>query len=183
MKKTILLFAVGFASAALISGHVYAQDTSTRDALAGSPTVNARALTAPANGSIANTEGVSTINLRAIKDLKQRFTSIKDEHWYSVKAGFQVYFTENGFRVRAHYDKKGRWQATFKYCDESILPRDTRAMVRSTYYDFAITLVQIVEIPGHMVYLIHLDDANNHKIVRVSGEGDMDVLQEFQKHG
>ena len=182
MKKSILLLAVGCASAALISGHIYAQDTRTQDALAGTPTATSRALTAPAHGSIANTEDVSTINLHAIKDFKERFTNVKDEHWYSVKAGFQVYFMENGFKVRAHYDKKGRWQSSFKYCDESILPRDTRAMVRSTYYDFTITLVQIIEIPGHMVYLIHLDDEKSNKIVRVSEEGEMDVLQEFQKH-
>jgi hypothetical protein len=181
MKKTIHLFAVGCMSAAMISGHVWAQDTKNQAGLASAPTANAHAVAAPSNGSFTNTAGVSTISLHAIKDFKGRFTNAKDEQWYSMKTGFLAYFTQDGFRERACYDKKGRWQYSLKYWNESKLPPDIRAVVKRTYYDFAITLVEIVEIPGHMVYLVHLDDEKNHKIVRVSEEGEMDVLEEFSK--
>ncbi|HMI63045.1 MAG TPA: hypothetical protein VK518_19140, partial [Puia sp.] len=69
-----------------------------------------------------------------------------------------------------------------KDLSEKQLPRDVRAIVKSTYYDFVITLVRIIEIPDHMVYLVHMEDENSIKIVRVSEEYEMDVLEEFTKN-
>ena len=38
--------------------------------------------------------------------------------------------------------------------------------VKAPYFDFAIKLVEIVEVPDHKVYLVHLEDCNYSKIVR-----------------
>jgi len=179
MKKTLLLIAVGCISAALISGHLCAQDQKDQTALASSATVKAPSATA-AGTSSANTAS-STISLRAMKDFKSRFTNAKDELWFPINTGFVAYFKEDGFQQRIYYDKKGRWEASMRDLTEKQLPRDVRAIVKSSYYDFTITLARVIEVPDHKVYIIHLEDENNILIVRVSEFGEMDVLEEFTK--
>jgi len=179
MKKTLLLIAAGCISAALISGHLCAQDSKDQATLASAATASAKPATA-SNSSLANTSN-STISLRAIKDFKGRFTNAKGEQWFPIETGFVAYFKVDEFQQRIFYDKKGRWQSSLRCLSEKQLPRDIRAIVKSTYYDFVITLVQIVEIPNHMVYLVHLEDENSLRIVRVSEEGEMDILEEYVK--
>ncbi|HEY4289277.1 MAG TPA: hypothetical protein VGN00_19385 [Puia sp.] len=179
MKKTLLLLAAGCMSAALISGHLCAQDPKDQATLASAAT----AKTSPAaasSPSMANTVN-NRISLRTMKDFRKRFTGAKGELWFPVNTGFLASFTVDGFQHRAFYDKKGRWQSSMKDGSEKQLPRDVRAIVKSTYYDFAITLVRIVEIPDHKVYIIHLEDENSFKIVRVNEDCEMDVLDEFTK--
>ncbi|HXO76058.1 MAG TPA: PepSY-like domain-containing protein [Puia sp.] len=179
MKKTLLLIAVGCISAALISGHLCAQDQKDQAALASSATVKAPPATASGSSS-ANTAN-STISQRAMKDFKGRFTNAKNEQWFPINTGFVAYFKVDSFQQRIFYDKKGRWEASMRDLTEKQLPRDIRAIVKSSYYDFAITLVRVVEIPDHMVYIIHMEDEKNIMIVRVSELGEMDVLEEFTK--
>ncbi|MGI8952391.1 MAG: hypothetical protein ACR2FN_12510 [Chitinophagaceae bacterium] len=65
--------------------------------------------------------------------------------------------------------------------DETKLPHDVRAQVKSTYYDYAITTVDEVHYQGQIVYLVHMQDANTWKIIRVNSDGEMDVYQAFDK--
>ena len=178
MKKTLLLIAAGWMTAALMSGRLCAQDPKDQATLASAAP---RALPAKtSNSSLANTAN-STVSLRATKDFKGRFTNAKGEQWFPIETGFTASFTVDGLSQRAFYDKKGRWQSSMKDLSEKQLPRDVRDVVKRTYYDFVITLVRIIEIPGHMVYLVYMEDETSFKIVRVSEEYEMDVLEEFTK--
>jgi hypothetical protein len=181
MKNTPFLLAA-FLSAALISGHLYAQDTiAQRDVAAIQPVhVNASA-TASSGTSLAHEAAVSAISVRAIKDFKGRFTKVADERWFLMDKGFCAYFSQDGLQVRAYYDARGYWQASLKYCDEFQIPHFIRDVVKRTYYDLAITFVNIVEVPDHKAYLVHLEDKKTLKIVRVNEEGEMDVMNEFTK--
>jgi hypothetical protein len=149
--------------AALTTGRAFAQENNTQALL---PT------------TLTNAAAVSTINVHAIKDFKTRFSTISNEQWSRMDKGYCVYFTKDGFKVRAYYDKRGSWRASLKYCDESQLPHFIRDIVKRTYYDLAITFVNIVEVPDHTVYLVHLEDKNTLKVVRVTDEGEMDTLQD-----
>ncbi|HEX9510061.1 MAG TPA: hypothetical protein VF939_06230 [Puia sp.] len=183
MKKSILVLVVGCVSAAILPGRLFSQDIRNQNDLASTQSNNkpVKAAASSYSSSADNAADVNTISLKAIKDFRSRFSGVKDEKWYTLKSGFISYFTQDGFLNRAYYDKKGHWTGSLKYCSENKLPRDIRAIVKSTYYDFTITVIEIAEIPDHLVYLIHLEDAKNTKIVRVSGDGDMDVYQEFTK--
>jgi hypothetical protein len=183
MKKAILLFVVGCVSAAILPGHLIAQDTSNQNSLVSaennSKPVHSAAI---AYGSTASTAAdASTVSVKAIKDFKTRFASAKDEKWYTLNTGFVSYFSQDGYTNRAFYDKKGHWQASLRYIGESKLPRDIRAMVKSIYYDFTITVIEIAEVPDHMAYMIHLEDATTIKILRVSDEGEMEVYKSLIK--
>jgi hypothetical protein len=181
MKKTIFLLAAGCAAAVFFPGHASAQDTRNQTALAGTETTNAHSLVAPSNGSFAHEAEASTVSGHALIDFKGRFSDGKDVKWYALTPGFEVCFKQDGYIDRAFYSKKGQWQRALRFCDEDQLPRDIRAVVKQTYYDFSITVAEIVEIPGQKVYLVHLEDKNSLIIVRVSEEGEMSVWKEFSK--
>jgi hypothetical protein len=162
MKKSVFLVAAGCMLAVFIPGHIVAQAQGPY-------------------ASIIPANLLDTINHRAIKDFNDRFENVEDAQWYKVKKGFVANFKQDGFRDRAYYNKNGRWQYSLKLYGENKLPLDVRTQVMSCYYNLAITFVEVIEIPEHLVYLVHLEGATTIKIVRVSDEGDMDVLQEFIK--
>src|SRR5580692_70331 len=177
MKKSILVLAVVYLTTATTADHAFAQSlnnqAASRNNQMGSAPIQTVDFTYNSfDPSSAKPAEVSEINLKAIKDFKGRFASAKGENWYTVKGGFVSYFTMDGFGDRAFYDKKGHWQGTLKFCAENKLPANIRATVKSTYYDFAITIIEIVEVPDHLAYLVHLEDKTSIKIVRVSEEGE-----------
>jgi hypothetical protein len=62
------------------------------------------------------------------------------------------------------------------------MPRDVRAMVKSQYYDYTITLVEeIIEPFKPLVYVVHLEDVETLKNIRVS-EREMEVMDEYKKN-
>ena len=179
MKKTPIL-AAALLSAVIISGQLSAQGSKSRVNLATTQSVNTSA-TASSDATPANSAAVSTISARAIKDFKSRFTKVDNEQWARIDRGFCAYCTKDGIKTRVYYDLRGHWQASLKYCDEFQLPHFIRDIVKRTYYDLAITFVNIIEVPDHTVYLVHLEDKKTLKIVRVNEEGEMDVMNEFEK--
>jgi len=181
MKK-IAFLAAAVLSAASISGHLYGQDAKAQADLAGAQSLltNPPATTS-SSAFLAPDAVASTISARAIKDFKGRFTKVADEKWYLMDKGSCAYFIQGGIKIRAFYDTKGHWLASLKYCGEEQLPHLIRDVVKRTYYDFAITFVNIIEVPDHTAYLVHLEDKNSLKIVRVNQDGEMDVLTDLTK--
>jgi hypothetical protein len=181
MKKTTFLVAA-FLSASLISGRLCAQDSIAQSDLAGTRPVRATASATSSSGApFINEAAASSVSVRAIKDFKTRFTKAADEKWSLMDKGFCAYFTQDGRKVRAYYDTRGHWQASIKYCDETQLPHFIRDVVKRTYYDLAITFVNIIEVPDHTAYLVHLEDKKTLKIVRVNEDGEMEVMNDLIK--
>ncbi len=182
MKKSIVVLIVACISAATLSGRAFGQGTRNQPDVASAKTnpVPGMATTSSDGGYAIATEA-SAVNRKAVKDFQVRCAEAKDEKWFSVSDGFVVHFTMDGFRDRLYYDKKGHWMYSLRYIDEKKLPREVRNQVKSTYFDFTIKLVEIVEVPDHKVYLVHLEDSTTLKIVRVSDEGEMDIYKEFTK--
>lgn len=186
MKKIAIVLTIGCISFSAFAGSMYAQHngnviafTNTKAFKHSIESVILRE-TSFFRDSINSTD-LKNVNLKAIKDFKNRFSAAAEAKWYATRDGYMTFFRLDGFGARVFYDKKGRWQASLINFGEDKLPKDIRAIVKSTYYDFAITLVQDVETLSGGVYVIHLDDNKHIKIVRVTKDGDMDTLQEFEK--
>ena len=64
---------------------------------------------------------------------------------------------------------------------EDKLARDIRAEVKSTYYDFQIVMVEEVRTNEGYEYIIYLEDKSGFRIVKVSKEGEMELLQDLEK--
>jgi hypothetical protein len=124
---------------------------------------------------------LSAINGKAIKDFSKRFGNALSEQWYQIPDGFVSYFNVNGFANRALYDKKGRWQYTVKFYDEFQLPHDIRAAIKSIYYDYKITVVEEIDASQNLIYIVHMEDKTSIKNLRVSNDGEIEVMEEFTK--
>ena len=123
----------------------------------------------------------SSANTKAVNDFNKRFNNASGAWWISDKDGFASYFKEDGFTNKVCYDKKGNWMYSMIYYNESKLPKDARANVKSAYYDMAIVLVKEVQTTLGKVYVVNLEDKTTIRIVKVNDEGEMETIQELNK--
>ncbi|HEY4936830.1 MAG TPA: hypothetical protein VII44_09630 [Puia sp.] len=185
MKKTLFALSLGFTSIVALSNYAFAQYS--ENPVAFNDTKNfktsIRNLAALESPSFMGTyiPDAKNINVKAIKDFQGRFNGASNAMWFADDNGFVSYFVQNGYGNRAFYDKKGRWQYSLLFYGEDKLPRDIRATVKSTYFDLDITLVEEVQSTLGMAYIVHLEDKSNIKILRVSKDGEMDIMQELTK--
>jgi hypothetical protein len=124
---------------------------------------------------------VKNINSKAIKDFQERYNNVKNAMWFSDQNSFVSYFVQDGFGNRAFYNKKGRWSYSVILHTEYQIPSDIRASIKSTYFDFAITLVEEVQTHRGVVYVVNLEDKSNIKVLRVSDMGEITILLEITK--
>lgn len=186
MKKCLFALFTGFTSLTAFSHGVQAQN-------AEKPHVFMQ--TKPFAASVrhvANWESLATggfyipdekkINARAHKDFEVRFNQVDDARWfYDPKVGFISYFVRGGYGNRVIYDKKGRWLYSLIMYSEDGLPRDIRAQIKSTYFDFAITLVEEVQTTKGTEYVVYLTDKSTIRILKLNRDGDIQTLQEMEK--
>lgn len=124
---------------------------------------------------------LSKVHAKAIKDFESKFGSGLNESWTKISDGFVSNFKVDGFTNRVFYDRKGRWQYTVKAYGENKLPRDIRAIVKSIYYDYTITMVEEVQSINNMVYVIHQEDAKSIMKIRITKDGELDVMEDLTK--
>jgi hypothetical protein len=185
MKKNLLALLLGFTTAAMISNCVFAMNSENPVAF------NSVKIFKSSVRNIAIQESFSDmgiyipdvikISAKAVRDFQVRFGNNVNVTWYSDKNGFVSYFVKDGFGERAYYDKKGNWQYSLLFYDEDKLPQDIRTTVRSTYFDLAITLVEEVQTPDGIGYIVHLEDKSSLINLKVSREGEMEIMQKFIK--
>jgi hypothetical protein len=122
------------------------------------------------------------INFRAYKDFQVRFKQVENASWfYDPKVGFVSYFVRSGYGNRVIYDKKGRWLYSLIIYGEDELPRDIRTRIKSTYFDFTITLVEEVQTTEGTEYVVYLEDKSTIRILTLNRDGDIQTVQEMEK--
>jgi len=128
-------------------------------------------------------EFINNINVSAVRDFIRRFSEQTNARWYKMKdASLMVKFEVPDIAYRVAYTSRGSWIYTIQTYYEKKLARDVRAIVKSTYYDYAITQVEEIDhIDGAgLVYIVHLKDDVCWKTVRVCN-GQMDELETLYK--
>jgi len=185
MKKILFALTIGFTSITALNTCVYAQSSAHPVAFNDTKALklSVRYMAALENPADMGTyiPDAKKINAKAVKDFESRFTSANNAKWFSDKNGLVSYFIQDGYGNRVFYDKKGRWQYSLIFFGQDKLPRDVRAAVRSTYYDLDITLVEEVQTPDARVFIVHLEDKSNIKILKVNDQGEMEIMQELTK--
>ena len=185
MKKVLFALSLGFTSIAALSTCAYAQKSAIPVAFNDAKTFKAsvRIIAALENPADLGTyiPDAKSINNKAIKDFQSRFNTVGNAKWFSDGNGYVSYFIKDGYGDRVFYDKKGRWQYSLLFYGEDKLPKDVRTVVKSTYFDMAITLVEEVQTNDGKGFVIHLEDKSNIKIVKVNSEGEMATMQDLIK--
>jgi hypothetical protein len=129
----------------------------------------------PGNGYL------NSLNTRALRDFLSKYENATDVVWYNVDKGYVVRFRIDSMFSRSAYKSNGHWVYTIKQYLEAQMPKAVRALVKSTYYDYAITLIEEIEQPNeHVKYLVHLQDNVSWKNVLVS-DGQMELVEDKKK--
>lgn len=129
----------------------------------------------PGNGFLNN------VHMRAVRDFVSRNENATDVAWFSLKDGFIVRFVADSIYARSAYRKNGIWVYTIRQYEEAKMLKAIRHIVKSTYYDYSITLVEQIELPDEPVkYLVHLQDAVSWKNVLVSN-GQLELIEHRTK--
>lgn len=125
---------------------------------------------------------LNELNIRASRDFLKRFQNPTEVFWSKSCRGYQVSCIDQGIKCRTAYTINGGWQYTIRSYDEWKLPKDVRALVRSTYYDYHIT--QVDEILQHgneePTYLVHLKGEKTWKNVIIK-DGEIIEREEYVK--
>lgn len=130
-----------------------------------------------------NMNSPGDVNPRALKDFAKRYNNVTDLRWIKIKDNFSANFISNGVSNTIYYNAKGKWLASVKRYHEDKLPFEVRDIVKSKYYDYSIFYVEELEITesqGMATYLIHLENNNKVKLVRIF-ERQMEIWQEYTK--
>lgn len=185
MKKTMTVLTVGFMSIVALSNGAQAQNSAGPVAFLETKSFHSSirhvadlAKEVPMHNDVP--EG-KDFNSKAVRDFQARFQNVENARWFSDQNGFMSYFTKNGYGNRVFYDRKGHWQFSLMVYTEDQLPVDLRASVKAKYFDLAITLIEEVQTNNGMVYIVHLEDKSNFKILRLSSDAEMEILQELTK--
>jgi len=128
-------------------------------------------------------EYMNNINVSAVRDFVKRCHEPGGARWYKLKdASLVVKFERPDTAFRVAYNRRGGWIYTIRTYHEKQMPRDIRALVKSTYYDYTITQVDEIdhtEAAG-TIYIVSIKDDVSWKTLRVCN-GEMDVLNTFYK--
>lgn len=132
------------------------------------------------NANIGAARYSDAVSDRISKKFTKSFSGITDAVWTKDANGFAVLFTSNGIQNRVFLTKRGNYHSGIRYYTESDLPAAIRHLVKSTYYDFDITLVTEVHHSGTTAYLVTIADETTWKVIRVI-DGEMDVWETHEK--
>jgi hypothetical protein len=123
---------------------------------------------------------IKTISTRAIKNFNAEFGKTVASKWFKLLNGFVAHFTVDNILNRSYYDKRGNWlYSTQYYYDEKKLPKEVRAIVKSTYYDYSISGIQEIHVEDKIVFLVSVKDETSWKKIRVC-DGEMQELATYK---
>ena len=75
----------------------------------------------------------------------------------------------------------GLWIFSVLMYHEDQLPGKIRSMVKSQYYDMAISFVEELQYKDSKTYVFYLEDTSHIKIVKVSEDGECEIQQDLTK--
>ena len=173
MKKNILPLMVAVIALVLPGGNVNAQLSRSSEAVAG--------ISTPGSQYLKKSSSPVAISFRTLKTFNRMFPST-DGAWYEISDAYIAKFSSNSVETMVGYAKRGRWLYTIKRYGEKNLPKDVREQVKMQYFDYKISHIDEVHVPGqeNSIYIIHIRDDKNFKTLRVC-DRDMEVIAEYHE--
>ena len=123
---------------------------------------------------------VNELSTKAFRHFNKEFGFVQNESWFKLKDGYTAKFQLDAIQYRIGYNKKGNWVNTVKVYHEPELNQTIRHIVKSTYYDYAISLVEELTVKNTTFYVVHIEDNKVFKKLYVN-DGEMMILEEFSK--
>ena len=117
---------------------------------------------------------------KAMQDFRKNYPLVTGESWHAMDGGWEATFVQDQIRSVVFYDQHGNWNYSIRYYSEQKTPAAIKQQLRNTYSSGDIMGVEEVHTRSGVTYLIHLQDANSWKKVRVNN-GTVDLLEEYPK--
>jgi hypothetical protein len=172
MKK-IFSILITLAIAATLNS-VFARDNSTGFNAPGSENIYLR------DNEASTERDANLVSMRVLRDFAKSFKNVTNEKWYKVSDGFMASFDDNGIETKVAYDRKGVFHCVLRTLNESQLPTDIRAIVKSKYYDFKILVAYEITHDSDPVYIFKIEDSKTLKMLRVA-DGEIEVVTDNTK--
>lgn len=139
---------------------------------------------AVANGKIRSApknQYLNDIHIKAVRDFVTRFDDVDNATWHRSGRYYIAVFTKDSVQTRAVYNSMGYLDYVMKYYQEPKLKKEVRAIIKSTYYDYKIFIIQEIDKPNEQpVYIVNLQGDTEWKKVKLHA-GEMEVLESFKK--
>lgn len=124
---------------------------------------------------------LNEIHIKAVRDFVSRFADVDNATWHKSGRHYIAVFTRDSVQTRVVYNSMGYLEYVMKYYEEPKLKKDVRAIIKSTYYDHKIFIVQEIQTPDDQpVYIVNLQGETDWMKVKVYAGG-MEVMERFKK--
>jgi len=121
------------------------------------------------------------LNGRAVRDFARTYKNVSGEVWTNSPSGYAVTFTLHDIEYTVFYDQAGYRLYTMRNFHKAKFPAEVKHIVKKTYYDYDITLVQEISNDlGESAYVIHLEGKTQWVTARVAN-GQVDEFERFNK--
>jgi hypothetical protein len=116
-----------------------------------------------------------------MRDFVSRYGDPDNTIWHKSNGNYVAVFFRDSVQYRTVYNSRGDLSFIMKYYEERNMPRNIRAQVKSTYYDYKIFIIQEIEMPDRpIVYIVNLQGDTDWKKVKLC-QGEMEVMEEYKK--
>jgi len=124
----------------------------------------------------------NAVNVRIMREFIKKYKNPLNVTWYKHGWGCVVNFTIDSIENIAAYKNTGMCLYTIRKYSEKKMPPFLRHLVKTTYYDYKILLIDEININGqeNTIYVVLLQAADHTKQVRVC-DGEMQEILDF--HG
>jgi hypothetical protein len=128
------------------------------------------AVFAQTNKALSNPIPINNINAKVLRSFHDSYGEVPDTKWFKADDGFGVMFKHNRMSKTIYYKLNGSVDAEIFYYSEDQLPRQERDLVKSHFYDYAITYVTEVHKNGATAFYVKVEDASNIKTIKIVEE-------------
>jgi hypothetical protein len=175
MKKILLISLPAIIMLLLISCPSNGQLVKNNVQLSGQFTVAKNA------DSLNSSRYAGRVNPAVVRNFMKAYRGASNETWLETPEGFVAMFRQDDIDYQVSYDKKGNVAKTIRSYTEAKLSPNLRHVVKSSYYDYDINLIQEIETPvDSLTYIIHL--VGKAELIDLAyTDGELQVLQKFKR--
>lgn len=123
----------------------------------------------------------STINEKLIQSFKESYPHATSIKWLEFPETYLVYFEDQGVKATIHYNKDGSFQSAIRYYTEVQLPYYLIAALKVKFPGKKIYCITEISNPNDITYYIKLEDAKTWRTVKADSDGNMTVIEKYNK--
>jgi hypothetical protein len=121
------------------------------------------------------------VRSKVIGTFEKLFNNPADVKWNLSDNQYLASFNYNGHPCKALFKMNGGWLYTMKYGTQNELPRDVYRLLKATYIDYTIGVVNEVATPQGQAWIANLQDKDNLIVAKVVN-GDLEELHSYKTH-